>query len=171
MAGKKIIQIVGFQNSGKTSLIEKLIKACKKKGIAVGTIKHHGHGGTPDRPFLNKDTDRHRQAGAAVTAVEGAGALHIEVMKDYWELEDIIRIYGQLPVDIILVEGYKKMDYPKVVLLRNQQDEILLQQLTNIIAVISHEHLSRTPYYPIFGSDEMDRFVHWFMKKINETED
>ncbi|GIN21301.1 molybdopterin-guanine dinucleotide biosynthesis protein B [Siminovitchia fordii] len=167
MAGKKIIQIVGFQNSGKTTLITNLIKACREKGVSVGTIKHHGHGGKPERQVLNKDSEKHRLAGASVTAVEGAGTLHIEAMKDGWELEDILQIYGQLPIDIILVEGYKKMDFPKVVLLRNPQDEFLLQELSNIIAVISHEHLNCSTPFPVFGNDETERFVLWFMNKIN----
>lgn len=168
MAGKKIIQIVGFQNSGKTTLIERLIKACKSNGMAVGTIKHHGHGGKPDRLTLNKDSGKHRLAGATVTAVEGAGNLHIEAAQDEWRLEDIVQIYGQFPVDIILIEGYKKMDYPKVVLLRDEQDEFLLDNLKNIIAVISHKTVSRPTSVPSFKVGHTDHFIDWFLNKINE---
>ncbi|GIN91025.1 molybdopterin-guanine dinucleotide biosynthesis protein MobB [Siminovitchia terrae] len=171
MAGKKIIQIVGFQNSGKTTLIERLITACKEKKLAVGTIKHHGHGNAPDRIILNKDSEKHQQAGAIVTTVEGAGSLHLEAKKEHWELQDIIRMYEQLPVDIILVEGYKRMNYPKVVLVRNPQDEFLIEELTNIIAVISNKPLTCTPHSSIFRKDEMDRFISWFMNQINAAED
>ncbi|RST73120.1 molybdopterin-guanine dinucleotide biosynthesis protein B [Siminovitchia acidinfaciens] len=169
MAGKKIFQIVGFQNSGKTTLMKKLIEACKDKGLAVGTIKHHGHGGPPERLVINKDSEQHRLAGAKITAVEGAGTLHIEAIKDQWELENIIEIYRRLPIDIILVEGYKKMNYPKVVLLRNVQDEFLLEELTNITAVISREPLrSDRLSVPFFETVETEDFVQWFIKKINE---
>lgn len=68
---RKIIQIVGYQNSGKTTLMEQLIKHATKEGLRVGTIKHHGHGGAPVEN-LSKDSNRHEQAGARVSAVEGA---------------------------------------------------------------------------------------------------
>ncbi len=171
MAGKKIIQIVGFQNSGKTTLIERLITACKEMKLAVGTIKHHGHGNAPDRVLLNKDSEKHQQAGALVTTVEGAGSLHLEAKKDKWELQEIVKIYEQLPIDIILVEGYKRMNYPKVVLVRNPQDEFLLEELTNIMAIISNEPLSSTLSSTIFRQEEMDRFINWFMQQINAAED
>lgn len=45
-----ILQVVGHQNSGKTTLIEKCIKELTNHGIKVGTFKHHGHGGKPDIP-------------------------------------------------------------------------------------------------------------------------
>lgn len=169
MEGKKIFQVVGFQNSGKTTLIKELIKACKDKGIAVGTIKHHGHGGTPERPMINKDSEQHRLAGAKITAVEGDGTLHIEAMKDQWELENIIEIYQGLPIDVILVEGYKQVPYPKVVLLRNEQEEFLLDELTNITAVISWKPLSKgNRAVPLFSIEETESFVYWFINKINE---
>lgn len=168
MAGKKIIQIVGLQNSGKTTLIQALVKDLTEKGFAVGTIKHHGHGGTPERPIINKDSEKHRMAGAKVTSVEGAGTLHIEAKKDHWTLEEIIRFYDLLPIDIILVEGYKKMGFPKIVLLRDYQDEFLLRELTNIIALFSESPLAFSTTVPTFSKCETEQFIHWFMNRVNE---
>ena len=56
---KKVFQIVGYQNSGKTTLMEKVISGAAEKGVRVAYIKHHGHGGAPDA----KDSTRHQQAG------------------------------------------------------------------------------------------------------------
>lgn len=81
MAGAKIFQITGYQNSGKTTVMERLIATCKIHGLTVGTIKHHGHGGFPERISVQKDSEKHRLAGANVTAVEGNGILHIEAQK------------------------------------------------------------------------------------------
>lgn len=67
---RKILQIVGYQNSGKTTLMEQLIKRATTEGLRVGTIKHHGHGGVP-MIEASKDSSRHELAGASVTAVEG----------------------------------------------------------------------------------------------------
>ncbi|MFD1705309.1 molybdopterin-guanine dinucleotide biosynthesis protein B [Siminovitchia sediminis] len=166
MAGKKIIQIVGFQNSGKTTLIEQLIKACKEKGLRIGTIKHHGHGGKPDRAVNDKDTGRHMAAGATAAAVEGAGSLHIEVSQNQWKLEDILQIYDLLPLDIILVEGYKKLSCPKVVLLRNREDDFLLDELSNIVAVVSRRQMIGQRSIPFFRLEETEPFIKWFFNNI-----
>lgn len=49
-----ILQVVGYQNSGKTTLIEKLCQLAECEGLKLGCFKHHGHGGTPDRLFKEK---------------------------------------------------------------------------------------------------------------------
>lgn len=132
---RKILQIVGYQNSGKTTLMEQLIRQATMEGLRVGTIKHHGHGGVPTNE-TTKDSSRHEQAGAVVTAVEGAGTLRMSIHQNSWKLADILAIYESLPLDIMLIEGYKNEHYPKVVLLRTAQDQVLLQQVTNILCVI-----------------------------------
>lgn len=132
-----ILQIVGYQNSGKTTLLTKIIKELSQAGIRVGTIKHHGHGGAPDAFDADKDTAKHRHAGATVSAVEGEGMLQIEAFNaDGWTLHDMVAFYRQLPIDIILIEGFKREYFPKVVLLRLEEDYILLEQLENIKAMI-----------------------------------
>ena len=132
-----IIQIVGYQNSGRTTLVEKLVTLVAEEGLRVGTIKHHGHGGKPDLDDIGKDSDIHRQAGAVATSVEGGGVLRLHCEKSNWQLSEIIELYKLLNIDVILVEGYKMNEYPKVVLLRKKEDQVLLDKLTNIIAVIS----------------------------------
>ncbi|WP_081791203.1 molybdopterin-guanine dinucleotide biosynthesis protein B [Lysinibacillus fusiformis] len=141
---RKIIQIVGYQNSGKTTLMEQLIKQATKEGLRVGTIKHHGHGGAPIENS-SKDSSRHEQAGARVSAVEGEGTLRLSIHQHSWQLAEILAIYATLSMDIILIEGYKREHYPKVVLLRTAQDRVLLQQMSNILCVI---------YWPSFPIDE-----------------
>ncbi|QOR67548.1 molybdopterin-guanine dinucleotide biosynthesis protein B [Cytobacillus suaedae] len=132
-----VIQVVGYQNSGKTTYVEKLIKQATLLGLRVATVKHHGHGGEPDMIETGKDSDRHRIAGALATSVEGDGVLQLYCKRGEWQLNDILTIYQQLPIDLVIVEGYKKENYPKVVLVRNEDDLPLLDQLTNIMAVIS----------------------------------
>ncbi len=132
-----VIQVVGYQNSGKTTYVEKLIKQATTLGISVATVKHHGHGGKPDLLDNGKDSDRHRLAGAQVASVEGDGVLQLYCKRDEWKLNDILSIYKHLAIDLVIVEGYKNETYPKVVLVRNEDDLTLLNQLTNIMAVIS----------------------------------
>ncbi|WP_251170551.1 molybdopterin-guanine dinucleotide biosynthesis protein B [Cytobacillus firmus] len=131
-----ILQVSGYQNSGKTTLINKLISGLKEKGLSVITIKHHGHGGKPETPE-GKDSTSHIESGAAASLVEGGGSLLLHAEKDSWSLEEQVRIVLQLQPDVVLIEGHKKASYSKVLLLRSNEDIHLLKELENICAVIS----------------------------------
>ena len=98
-----ILQVVGYQNSGKTTLIEKLCQLAECEGLKLGCFKHHGHGGTPDRLFKEKDTDRYIQAGAYAAGVEGEGEFHFS-MQDF-TLEQLLNMCQHLPLDAVLIEG------------------------------------------------------------------
>lgn len=166
---RKIIQIVGYQNSGKTTLMEQLIKQATTEGLRVGTIKHHGHGGAPVENS-SKDSSRHEQAGARVSAVEGEGTLRLSIHQHSWQLADILAIYANFSMDIILIEGYKREHYPKVVLLRTAQDYLLLQQISNILCVIYW------PSYPIdqnlripsFSINEETEYMEFLLNEMRE---
>ena len=86
-----LLQIVGYQNSGKTTLVEKVVCALAERKMKVATIKHHGHGGFPE--VAQKDSERHRKAGAVVSSVEGAGLLSLSSLREEWSLQEIIRLY------------------------------------------------------------------------------
>ncbi|MBD1381776.1 molybdopterin-guanine dinucleotide biosynthesis protein B [Metabacillus arenae] len=167
-----ILQIVGFQNSGKTTLMEKLIARAAKEGLKVATIKHHGHGGTPVNELTSKDSLRHQQAGAAITGVEGDGVLQICAKRNNWQLDEIIKFYQSFAVDIILIEGYKQENYQKAVLIRNKCDLSLLDSLTNIVCVncwreVPTEKITERQY-PIFHLDEDKKIIDFLISKVRE---
>ena len=164
-----VLQIVGYQNSGKTTLTEKLIRALTNEGMRVGTIKHHGHGGYPELP-LQKDSERHRQAGAIVSAVEGDGLLSLSA-KRHWSLEEIIRLYTCFEAEVIIVEGYKKEPYPKVVLLRSEEDASLLESVENVIAVITWNEAPKTWHenYKVFHITEEAEYINWFVQRMRDA--
>ncbi|KMJ55521.1 molybdopterin-guanine dinucleotide biosynthesis protein B, partial [Bacillus sp. LL01] len=88
-----VLQVVGYQNSGKTTLMETLIQQCSALGKRVATIKHHGHH-TPQKQESNlKDSERHQQAGAEITAVEGGGSLQIHIKNQSWPLDQMVSLY------------------------------------------------------------------------------
>ncbi|WP_107838701.1 molybdopterin-guanine dinucleotide biosynthesis protein B [Metasolibacillus meyeri] len=163
---RKILQIVGYQNSGKTTLLERLIACATKQGVRVATIKHHGHGGVPQND-QTKDSARHAEAGARITAVEGAGMLRLSIQQERWKLDDIVALYNIFPIDWLLIEGYKNEHYPKVVLLRTETDEILLQQLSNIVCVI-YWHVQPTTDYPAFSIDETAQYLDFLMTEMRK---
>lgn len=131
----KIIQIVGYKNTGKTTLSETLISYIKNEGKDVGTIKHHGHGGEPDMD-PRTDSSRHLRAGSMITTVKGEKETHITLReKDALSIHKLLDVYNQLSVDFILIEGYKNLHFPKILLIKTVDELFLLEKLTNIIAV------------------------------------
>ena len=164
-----ILQIVGYQNSGKTTLVEKIVHALAERKIKVATIKHHGHGGFPE--VAQKDSERHRKAGAVVSSVEGAGLLSLSSLREEWSLQEIIRLYEFFEVDIILIEGYKKESYPKVVLLRSEEDVELLHKVENIVAVITwyDAPANLREEYKVFHIAEEALYIDWFLQTVRSA--
>lgn len=164
---QKILQIVGYQNSGKTTLMEQLITEATREGLRVGTIKHHGHGGIP-MIKSSKDSVRHEQAGASVTAVEGQGTLRLSIHQSNWKLADILAIYESIKMDIILIEGYKNEHYSKVVLLRQPEDQALLQKVSSIVCVLYWPTypLDKPLNYPTFSIHEKEQYMDFLKKEM-----
>ncbi|WP_240056672.1 molybdopterin-guanine dinucleotide biosynthesis protein B [Bacillus mesophilum] len=126
-----IFQIVGYQNSGKTTLIEQVIRRLKENGKRTVVIKHHGHGGMPSLDE-DKDSFRHVKAGAAASLIEGDGRLILHAEQQDWSLDEKIAMATCLNPDLILLEGHKYEEFPKAVLIRKDDDLQLLHDLSNI---------------------------------------
>lgn len=126
-----VLQIIGYKNSGKTTLITELIRRLKQAGYSVGTVKHDAHQFQMDYP--GTDTWKHQEAGADVTAISSSN--RSAILRNYPEsLSMLLRQMSE--VHIVLVEGFKQESYPKLVLLRTSEDFELLQMVSNPIAVI-----------------------------------
>jgi len=110
----QIISVVGKSQSGKTTFIEKLISELKDRGHRVGTIKHAFHGFKID--WQGKDSWRHKQAGADTVMMAGPG--EIALVKD--ETAETLDHYEKYfdDVDIVITEGFKRGNKPKIEILR-----------------------------------------------------
>lgn len=106
-----IYAISGYKNSGKTTLITKLVPLLTEKGYKVAVIKHDGHDFSGDVP--GTDTFRQHQAGAYGTAVYSSR--HFMVNKKCASVteKELIPLFPE--ADIILIEGLKHSDYPKYI--------------------------------------------------------
>lgn len=153
-----IFQIAGYQNSGKTTFISRLINALTKEDLLVATIKHHGHGGKPDLPE-NKDSSRHIAAGAMASLVEGNGHILLQAEAVKSALEDQIALMSFFQPDIILIEGHKKADYDKALIIRDRADLELFGELSNIKLLLSRDsnltlQLKDQSDLPVFAMDD-----------------
>lgn len=108
----KVYGITGWQNSGKTTLIERLIPEFTARGLRVSTVKHVHHAVDLDRP--GKDSHRHRTAGAEEVILASRHRLAIlrEHRGDEPPLAEVLARLA--PVDLVLVEGYKRDRHPKI---------------------------------------------------------
>lgn len=133
----KIIQVVGYKKSGKTSTMNALIKLLKSKGFRIAVIKHHGDksGQEIDIP-QSRDHITYVESGADESIVQGYQYLHKLIQQEdvntLENLEHIIHHEVTTNPDIILVEGYKQAKYDKIVLFNNVDDEKVLSQLSNV---------------------------------------
>ena len=114
------ISVIGRHNSGKTTLVERLIAYLGAQGLDVGSVKHHGHPGFEiDVP--GKDSYRHRQAGATETWIAAPGRL--AMVKDIEGDPDCKKIVEGMPGhDIVIVEGYRLAGLPAIEVMRQGND-------------------------------------------------
>ncbi len=110
------ISIIGRHNSGKTTMIEKLIRSLTERGCDVGSIKHHTHGDF-DIDYPGKDSYRHRAAGATETVIAAPHKMaRVKSLSHELECDEILRTMPGH--DIVVVEGYRKSGLPSIELMR-----------------------------------------------------
>lgn len=166
-----IISIVGYSNSGKTRLLEKMIPILKTKGYTVGIIKHTGHGFSLDQS--GKDSFKFKEAGADGVAMVGSGQIgYLGNMEESAAL-DLNRIEQTFffDRDIVLTEGFKKGDKPKIaVLTRGQEAQLLKEVEGSIIATVGEIPFQSN--LPHFKADDPEGLVQLledrFLKERNK---
>ncbi|OGQ94620.1 MAG: molybdopterin-guanine dinucleotide biosynthesis protein B [Deltaproteobacteria bacterium RIFOXYD12_FULL_57_12] len=148
-----VVSLIGRPNSGKTTILEKLIPVLVGQGTRIGTIKHHVHGDfCMDVP--GKDTWRHRQAGAAVVALSSPSGLGIirRTSRDT-ELAELVDRYF-FDMDLVLTEGYKKAAAPKIEVFRSTlHTDPLPDPDSTLIAMVSDVDVGRN--LPCFHHDDI----------------
>ena len=156
----QMISIVGRSQSGKTTLIEKLIPALKQRGYKIGTIKHSHH--IFDFDKTGKDSWRHKDAGADTVIIASPGKIAM-VKNDYLgNLDGLQRFFDDL--DLIITEGYKKEDKPKIEVVRAARHaDVLLEHDKHLVAVVSDVELQLN--VPVFDLEDVDRLADFIEKK------
>lgn len=132
-----VVSVVGYSGSGKTTLLEKLISELTQRGYAVGTIKHDVHGFEMDKP--GKDSWRHKKAGASATII--SSPYQIGMVRDVEHDHSPEELMALLPdMDIILTEGYKQENLPKLEVFRSEVHKApLFKGDKSLLALISDD--------------------------------
>ena len=158
-----IISIVGKSDSGKTTLIEKLVPELTRRGYRIATVKHDVHGFEVDQE--GKDSWRHKQAGAHTVVISSPNkiALIRDVERDL-NLDEIREKLIQ-DVDLILSEGYKKDVQSKIEIFRKEKHKKLLStKEDNLVAIVSNQDFNVG--VPCFHLEDMKGLSNFIEKEF-----
>jgi molybdopterin-guanine dinucleotide biosynthesis protein B len=157
-----VLQFVGYSNSGKTTLLTGLIRRLEQRGIRVGVIKHDGaHDFEWDQ--AGTDTFRFREAGASLVAIQSRTKTAMLEQRAV-PLGELIRRMAAAGAEIVLVEGFKREDCPKLIVLREEPDQELLGFVTQPIAIVSWKPFSH-PELPVFGVDDTEGIYQFVLEQ------
>lgn len=150
-----IISIVGKSESGKTTLLERLIAELKQRGYRVAVIKHSSQDVELDT--VNKDSWRFSQAGSGVSAVSSSHKLAVfkNLARDL-SPEELAGFIGG-DCDLILTEGFKQGSQPKIEVHRQEQGRELVSPPEQLLAVVTDEPLDLD--IPQFSKDDVKKIA------------
>jgi molybdopterin-guanine dinucleotide biosynthesis protein MobB len=145
------VSIVGYSGSGKTTLLERLIRELKRRGYRLAAIKHHHHHDFQfDEP--GKDSWRFAQAGADQVVLAGPDSvICVHSFEQEPTLEQVTALIRD--VDLILIEGFKQADVPKIEVSRGQPESGLISPPGNLVAIAADRRLDANA--PQFDLDDV----------------
>ena len=174
MKKAQIFAISGVKNSGKTTLITRILPFLTKQGLRVATIKHDGHDFDADVP--GTDTYRHFHAGAYGTAIFSDSKYMVVKQQPQMTEEQIMFFFPE--ADLILLEGFKTCPYRKIELIRRGNSTKSVCETYNLAAIatnLSPKELERTdlsiPLLDLNNPQEIAAFILEEQKKAGSKEE
>ena len=150
---RPVIGIAGWKNSGKTTLVVALVGELTRRGWRVATVKRAHHDADVDHE--GTDSFRHRQAGAGeVILATGRRWALMHEMRDDEEEPSLDELIARLsPCDLVIVEGYKQGDHPKIETRRIEaRDRTPFPASANVVAIAA-DHAVEAATVPVFSLD------------------
>ncbi|MEM8790213.1 MAG: molybdopterin-guanine dinucleotide biosynthesis protein B [Pseudomonadota bacterium] len=156
--------VVGWKNAGKTTLVERLVAEISARGFTVSTIKHTHHGVDVDQP--GKDSHRHRQAGAQQVILSSSARWVLMTELRGAEEASLDQLLGHLnPVDLVIVEGYKRDDHPKVEAWRTETGQPLIARDDATVRAVASNDEPGTDK-PVIGLDDIPRIADFILTDL-----
>lgn len=159
----KVYGVIGWKNSGKTSLMERLVAEITGRGVSVSTVKHVHHTVDLDQP--GKDTWRHRQAGAREVVLASADRLAILVEHRGPEPELPAVLARLAAVDLVLVEGYKRDAHPKVEVWRAETGHALIQPGDPLVRAVATDSALTLPV-PVLDLNDTAAVADFILREV-----
>ncbi|MGX9357002.1 molybdopterin-guanine dinucleotide biosynthesis protein B [Roseobacteraceae bacterium S113] len=160
----KLYGVTGWKNSGKTGLMERLVAEIVSRGFSVSTVKHAHHSFDVDHP--GKDSYRHRAAGASEVVL--ASRNRVAIMRELRDapepsLDELLA--GISPVDLVLVEGYKRDRHPKIEAHRAETGQPLIAPEDATIRAIASDSLTQADR-PVFHLDDTKAIADFILSEV-----
>ena len=157
-----VFSIIGSKsNTGKTTILCKIIKELKNRGYRVATIKHHM--GDFEIDYPEKDTWKHSQAGSDIVVISSPVKIaKIEKVREEYKLDDIISKIEN--VDIIITEGYKKENKPKLEVIRKEISLSLISKESELFGIVTDFPLENQ--IPQFNFEQVKEIVNLIEEKF-----
>ena len=155
----RVIGLAGWSGSGKTTLVTRVIPVLAGRGLKVATVKHAHHEFDLDQP--GKDSWLHRQAGAREVAIVSSRrwAIMHELSGD--PEPPLLDILGKLsPVDLVIVEGFKRHPHPKLEVYRAEVGKPLLHLDDDCIVAIATDKALPQAQVPVVVLDDIDTIAN-----------
>lgn len=162
-----VFGVTGWKNSGKTTLVTRLVTEFTRRGFTVSTVKHAHHDFDIDKPAT--DSFRHREAGASEVMIVSGNrwALMHELRGDEEPaLEQALQRLS--PCDLVLVEGYKREGHPKIEARRKAagRQDPLASGDRSILAVAA-DHAAESGALPLFNLDDVSGIADFIEGKLS----
>ncbi len=162
MAGIPVFAFAAYSGTGKTTVIEKIVRALKSEGLRVAVIKHDGHRFEIDHE--GKDSWRFAHAGADITIISSQEKTAYVEQRSL-SLRQLIDMVHD--VDLILVEGYKNETLPQIGIARKATGKGFTADLSRFIALITDMEEVETAL-PRFTFEDIQGVTEFIMKNMND---
>ena len=164
----RVIGLAGWSGAGKTTLVVRLVPELIRRGLTVSTMKHAHHGFDVDQP--GKDSHRHREAGATEVLVGSErrwALMHENRGAPEPSAAELMR--HMTPVDLLIVEGFKREGHDKIEIHRRETGKPLLYpDDPHIVAVLSDEPLPDCPL-PVISIDDVGAVADFILSHFGFT--
>lgn len=161
----RVYGVTGWKNTGKTGLVERLVTEISARGFSVSTLKHAHHATEIDQP--GRDSYRHREAGAreVLVASPNRWALMHELRgADEPPMEELLAKMS--PVDLVIIEGYKRGPHPKVETHRAEAGRDLLAPENPTIRAVASDSAHDGLSVPVFDLNDTKAIADFILAEV-----